>query len=115
MEKSSRSSYPSEPRNNENSFGAKIREMRYQRGIGIKKLAPELGVDYSYLSRIENNKVLPSAEIIERFAKYFNQDKDELMILADRVPEDVMRILRERPKETLALLRESFKANVNRT
>jgi hypothetical protein len=28
--------------------------------------------------------------------------------LADKVPKDVMRILREHPREALALLRESF-------
>jgi len=99
--------YP-DNRTDSTSFGSRIRDLRYQRGIGIKKLAPELGVDYSYLSRLENEKVLPSAEIIDRLSKYFNQDKDELMLLADKVPKDIMQILREHPREALALLRESF-------
>ena len=95
-------------RNVPTSFGSRIRDLRYQKGIGIKKLAPELGVDYSYLSRLENEKVLPSVEIIDRLSKYFGHDKDELMLLADKVPKDVMQILREHPREALALLRESF-------
>lgn len=95
-------------KNHSNSFGSRIRELRYHKGIGIKKLAPDLGVDYSYLSRLENEKALPSAEIVERLSKYFNHDKDELMLLANKVPIDIMQILREHPREALALLRESF-------
>lgn len=100
----------SEPDNRDEStsLGSRIRELRYQRGIGIKRLAPELGVDYSYLSRVENEKVIPSARIIDRLSEYFGQDRDELMLLAEKVPEDVMQILREHPREALALLRQSF-------
>ena len=95
-------------RNESTSFGSRIRELRYQRGIGIKRLAPELGVDYSYLSRLENEKALPSVKIIDRLSKYFDHNKDDLMLLAEKVPKDVMQILREHPREALALLRESF-------
>ena len=102
-------------RNESTSFGSRIRELRYQRGIGIKKLAPELGVDYSYLSRLENEKVVPSAKLIERLSEYFDQNKDELMLLADKVPKDVMQILREHPREALALLRQSFISDENQT
>ena len=69
-------------RNESTSFGSRIRELRYQRGIGIKRLAPELGVDYSYLSKLENEKALPSAKIIDRLSKYFDHNEDELMLLA---------------------------------
>jgi transcriptional regulator with XRE-family HTH domain len=93
------------------SFGAKIRQFRYQKGIGIKKLALQLGVDYSYLSKIENGKVPASAGIVERLSEYFDCNRDELMLLADKVPRDVMQILRENPQEALALLRESFPTN----
>ena len=93
------------------SFGSILREMRYQKGMGIKKLAPEVGVDYTYISRIENNQVLPSEDVIKRLAEYFGQDKDELMIRADRIPRDIMEILRRNPKETLSLIRENFEAN----
>ena len=102
-------------RNDPMSFGSRIRELRYQKGIGIKKLAPELGVDYSYLSRLENEKVVPSAKLIGRLSEYFDQNKDELMLLADKVPKDVMQILREHPREALALLRQSFISDGNQT
>lgn len=101
--------------NESSSLGARIRELRYQRGIGIKKLAPELGVDYSYLSRVENEKAVPSVKLIERLSEYFDQNKDEMMLLADKVPKDVIQILREHPQEALALLRQSFISDGNQT
>jgi transcriptional regulator with XRE-family HTH domain len=90
------------------TFGSMLRKLRYRQGIGIKRLAPELDVDYTYLSRLENDKAAPSEEVIDRISRYFNQDKDELMLLADKVPEDVKQILRENPREALEYLRERF-------
>ena len=42
------------------TFGAVLRQLRNKTGLGIKGLAPELGVTYSYLSKLENNEVGPS-------------------------------------------------------
>jgi len=82
--------------------------MRYIEGVGIKQLAPEVGLDYTYLSRLENDKAIPSEEAIGRISNYFKCDKDELMLLADKVPEDVKHILRDNPREALEYLRERF-------
>jgi len=76
--------------------------------MGLKRLAPDLGVSYTYLSKIENNRVVPSTDVVNRAARYFDEDSDELLILADQIPEDVRRILRERPREALGFLRERF-------
>ena len=89
-------------------FGRRLKEVRQARRIGIKRLAPDLGVTYTYLSKIENNKAVPSADLVNRMATYFEEGSDELLILADRIPEDVRRILRERPQEALDYLRERF-------
>ena len=72
-------------------------------------------MDYSYLSRVENEKAVPSAKLIERLSEYFDQNKDEMMLLADKVPKDVIQILREHPQEALALLRQSFIGDGNQT
>lgn len=90
------------------TFGSLLRKLRYDQGLGIKKLASTLDIDYTYLSRIENNKVVPSEKVIEKFSRYFQYDKDEMMLLADRVPEDIRQILRENPQEALTYLRERF-------
>jgi len=90
------------------TFGSLLRKLRYQQEIGIKKLAAEINVDYAYLSRIENDKIKPSERAIERISKYFNYSKDELMILGDKIPEDIKVILRENPEEAMSYLREKF-------
>jgi len=90
------------------TFGSLLRKLRYQQDIGIKKLAAEIDVDYAYLSRIENDKIKPSERAIERISKYFNYSRDELMILGDKVPEDIRSILKENPEEAMGYLREKF-------
>ncbi len=89
-------------------FGNLLRHLRRKEGIGIKKLAPRLNVNYTYLSKLENNKVIPSKDVIERIAHYFRYDLDELLISADKIPEDIRRILRENPQETAEFLRRRF-------
>src|ERR1700674_5024380 len=37
-------------------FGQLLRQLRTKTGIGIKRLAPELHVSYTYLSKLENNE-----------------------------------------------------------
>jgi len=91
-----------------NSFGEKLRNLRKKRGEGIKVLAKSLNVNYTYLSKIENNKATPSEEFIEKIAQVFNYDGEELKIMAGKIPEDVSRILRENPREAIAHLRSLF-------
>lgn len=90
------------------SFGKTIRTMRKKKGIGIKSLGPDLGVDHTYLSKIENDRAIPSPEVIDRMAHYFDCDRDGLYILANRLPPDVVEILRTRPREALSFIREHF-------
>jgi len=89
-------------------FGEILRQLRTVRGDGIKKLAPELGVDYSYLSKLENNSVTPSAAFVSRVARYFGCDETRLLLSAGKVPEEILAILRENPDEALTYLRQRF-------
>jgi len=91
-------------------FGEILRQLRVDRGQGIKKLAPELGVNYSYLSKLENGNIGPSAELVVRVADYFNYDRNRLLLSAGKVPEEILAILRENPDEALAYLRQRFGA-----
>ena len=89
-------------------FGDILRQLRSERGQGIKSLAPELGVNYSYLSKLENHTIMPSPELVGRVAEYFNYDRDHLLLSAGKVPEEILAILREHPEEALDYLRERF-------
>ncbi len=89
-------------------FGQILRGLRTRNGIGIKRLAPELQVNYTYLSKLENNEISPSAELVTRVAEYFNYDRDALLLSAGKVPQEILDILREHPDEALKFLRDRF-------
>lgn len=95
------------------TFGSVLRQLRYSQNIGIKKLASNLDIDYTYLSKLENDKLKPSEKVIGKVSEYFNYDRDELMLLGEKIPEDIKRILRDNPKEALSYLREKFSGGGN--
>ena len=65
-------------------FGQILRQLRARTGIGIKRLAPQLDVSYTYLSKLENNEINPSAELVGRVAEYFKYDRDSLLLSAGK-------------------------------
>jgi transcriptional regulator with XRE-family HTH domain len=97
------------------TFGHLLRQLRDESGTGIKTLAPELGVSYTYLSKLENGVAAPSDQFIERVAKYFDYDHDRLLLSAGKVPEEILKILRENPDTALQFLKDRFGANHDST
>lgn len=89
-------------------FGDILHKLRADAGMGIKRLAPDLGVSYTYLSKLEHNQVRPSEELVERVARYFNYDRDELLLASERIPPEVLQILREHPRDAVRYLKERF-------
>lgn len=89
-------------------FGNILRQLRAKKGVGIKRLAPDLGVTYSYLSKLENNEVGPSEEFVSRVAEYFKYDRDELLLSAGKVPQEILEILQTNPQDAVEFLRERF-------
>ena len=86
------------------NFGARLRKLRNQAGMTQRELAARVNIDFSYLSKIESGVVPPPSEkVISQLAEALNADKDELTILAGRIPSDVAQILQNR--ETLKRLR----------
>lgn len=81
--------------------------MRARRGESLRTAARDLGVDASYLSRIENGERLPSEDLQDRASDYYGLDRDLLHLAAGRVPEDILRILRDNP-DLLQELRDRY-------
>jgi transcriptional regulator with XRE-family HTH domain len=83
------------------AFGAKIRELRKARNLSQRDLATKVKVSFTYISKIENEKLdfgdYPSEELIIKLAKVLQADADELLILAKIVPESVRRRVIQRP------------------
>ena len=78
-------------------FGAAIRELRVKANLSLRELAARVGIDFTYLSKIENGVLRPPSEkVVLRLAEALNADRNELLILAGRIPSDVARALKNR-------------------
>jgi len=68
-------------------FGARLRQLREDRGLRLKDMAEELGVSATYLSALEHGRrSKPNWSFIQRVIHYFNiiwDEADELQRLAD--------------------------------
>ena len=90
----------------EQGFGATIRKLREERGIGLRQFARMIGVSATYLSKIERGELPPPAEgRVKEIARLLEQDADELLALAGKVASDLNEIIRSQPREMASFLR----------
>jgi transcriptional regulator with XRE-family HTH domain len=60
------------------AFGERVRELRKERGLSQRDLAGRSGIDFTYLSKIENGRMEPpSEEVIRRVALALGTDADD--------------------------------------
>ena len=75
-----------------------LREAREANGQSLRGAARELGVDASYLSRVESGERSPSLGLRERAESLYGLDSDRLALSAGQVPADVLEILQRNPE-----------------
>jgi transcriptional regulator with XRE-family HTH domain len=67
----------------------------------LRDLSAVVGVGFAYLSRIENGRLnygdYPSEALIARLAHGLDADEDELLLLAEKIPERLRQRVFERP------------------
>ncbi|RME83109.1 MAG: XRE family transcriptional regulator [Caldilineae bacterium] len=80
--------------------------------MSLRRLADELGVHYSYLSRLESGDLTSaSEEFLDRLAAYFELPEEEqraLYLAAGKVPPEVLFLVQRDPERALAALRAAF-------
>ena len=83
-------------------FGQRVRELRKSKELTQRQLAHQLGVSFSYISKVENERLhfgdYPSAKFIHKLAAELEADEDELLLLADKVPAEIRKRIREKPE-----------------
>ncbi len=83
-------------------FGERVRQLRRQQGMTQRDLADEIGVSDTYISKVENENLhfgdYPSEKFIHKLADVLEADEEELLLLADKVPESIRKRVRERPE-----------------
>lgn len=83
------------------TFGEQLRALRKAKGLTLRALASKVNVNFTYLSKIENHKLdfgdYPGEGLIRKLAKVLKADEDELLLLAEKVPDAIRRRVIERP------------------
>ncbi len=80
------------------NFGTRLRQLRLERKINQRGLATQVGVDFTYLSKIENERMPPPSEdVILKLAEALETDADELLRLAQKVPQDIQSVINRSP------------------
>lgn len=96
-----------------NALGDYLRKCREQKqakegnSFSLRQLAGRIGVEPSYLSKIERGlEPRPSAETTRAIALELGEDPDLLLAMAGKVSGDLLEIIRRRPKIFGQLIRE---------
>ena len=92
-------------------FGETLRASRMARvendpAFSLRQVAGRVGIEPSYLSKIERGEQPPPGEqTIRRLAEELGENPDALLALAGKVSSDLLAIIRERPTVVAELLR----------
>jgi len=95
-------------------FGATLRLKRRDAGLSQRRLADHAGLDYSYISKLENGRLpAPAAATIVRLAVALDCSPDELLSAAGKLPVETLK-LSEQPA-AVRFLREASQAGLIET
>ena len=83
------------------TFGEHLRTLRKARGLTLRQMAAQVGVGFTYLSRVETGRMTygdyPSEELIHKLAEALVADENELLVLAEKIPEKIKKRVLQRP------------------
>ena len=93
-------------------FGHYIRQRREDlrktdASYSLRQVATRVGVEPSYLSKVERGQEAPPSEPrIRALARELQEDPDDLLALAGKVSSDLQEVIRHRPRLVAQLIRE---------
>lgn len=104
----------------EETFGQRIQRLRRELNMTQRHVASELGLDFTYLSKLENGRgEAPGEDTVRKLAAILQTDEEELLALAGKVPAqlreraqrdvDFARFLRRLPGATDKQLQDFYK------
>ncbi len=94
------------------TFGTYVRARREalrakDRAFSVRQVAERVGIQASYLSKVERDEEAPPGEAtIRALAKELGEDADVLLAMAGKVSSDLLEIIRKRPELFADLLRQ---------
>lgn len=74
----------------DNLFGTALRSLRRAAGLTQRELADGSGLDFSYISKIENGRLSPpAADTIMVLCRVLKVQPEDLLALTGKIPSDV--------------------------
>ena len=87
-------------------FGSYLRDLRRARRLTQQQLADAVGVDFTYVSKIENGRVDPPGETTMRaLARALGTEAEDLLARAHKMPRDLKQLVAQGSPEKTLLLR----------
>lgn len=82
------------------TFGKQLREARRNKGFSQRDLAGLVDVDYTYLSKLENDRAdyPPKDDVIRALAHHLELDAEELSYLAGRITAEDAKVVQDLAK-----------------
>lgn len=82
------------------TFGKRLREARRNKGFSQRDLAGLVDVDYTYLSKLENDRAdyPPKDDVIRALAHHLELDAEELSYLAGRITAEDAKVVQDLAK-----------------
>jgi transcriptional regulator with XRE-family HTH domain len=72
------------------SFGELLREKRRAAGLSQRELAKRAGLDFSYISKVENGRQRPpAADTVVRLCNILGTPVDEMLAAVGKIPDEV--------------------------
>jgi transcriptional regulator with XRE-family HTH domain len=94
-------------------FGQTVRELRKEKGIGLREFARRVSISPSFLTQIEKDACAVPEERVVAFARALDQDVDEFLALAGQVSSDLDEFIRARPRAVATFLRTVRESGVS--
>ena len=75
------------------NFAQWISKLRKQKGVSAREMSLDLGLNESYINRIENQKSLPSMQAFYYICEYLNVSPKEFFDTEPKYPEELNDII----------------------
>lgn len=95
--------------NSDKTLGEMIRDARVALDMSLRDLAKKLEISPSYISDIENDRRVPSEEVMSPLALTLRLDLDDLMARAGRMGDQAERYMKRHPTAGVLFRRISDK------
>jgi len=76
------------------TFGLTLRDLRRRAGLSQRELAERTGLDFSYISKVENGRLPPpAADTVVSICRVLEVPIEDLLALTGKIPSEVQQTL----------------------